>query len=479
VTAGIAHWGAYLPAWRLDRESVVQALGASAGNRKQRAVASHDEDTTSMAVEAGRRALAGTEADWQFVALSTTSPSYVDKTNASAVRAALGLGDQGAAFDLNGSVRSAFGAVEAGLAWGQAGRAGIVAVSDMRNGLPGGPDEIDGADAAAAFAVTSDNAVLEVVARSSVSQEFLDRWRSAAGEVSSRWEERFGQHAYIPLGRAAAGDALDRARLSADAIDHVIVAGPHERACRALASSLACRPDTLRRTVTDAIGNAGAAQGPLELCAVLESAAPDETILFISLADGADALVLRTTEELRAEQVRRAKAGVMSIRELLGAGRRLSYPTFLTWRGKLVRETPRRPEPPTPAAPPALRSEQWKFAFVASRCGQCQARHLPPARICHSCHAVDEMNPDRLADVPATVATYTVDRLAYSLSPPIVAAVVDFDGGGRFACELTDVDAGEVHIGLRVQMTFRRLYTTGGVHNYFWKAKPAPDQARG
>ena len=23
-------------------------------------------------------------------------------------------------------------------------------------------------------------------------------------------------------------------------------------------------------------------------------------------------------------------------------------------------------------------------------------------------------------------------------------------------------------------MTFRKLYTTGGVHNYFWKAKPAP-----
>jgi len=24
-------------------------------------------------------------------------------------------------------------------------------------------------------------------------------------------------------------------------------------------------------------------------------------------------------------------------------------------------------------------------------------------------------------------------------------------------------------------MTFRRLYTTGGVHNYFWKAKPLED----
>jgi uncharacterized OB-fold protein len=29
-----------------------------------------------------------------------------------------------------------------------------------------------------------------------------------------------------------------------------------------------------------------------------------------------------------------------------------------------------------------------------------------------------------------------------------------------------------VKIGDRVEMTFRRLYTVDGIHNYFWKAKP-------
>jgi hypothetical protein len=27
-------------------------------------------------------------------------------------------------------------------------------------------------------------------------------------------------------------------------------------------------------------------------------------------------------------------------------------------------------------------------------------------------------------------------------------------------------------VGTRVEMTFRRLYTAGGIHNYFWKARP-------
>jgi uncharacterized OB-fold protein len=77
-----------------------------------------------------------------------------------------------------------------------------------------------------------------------------------------------------------------------------------------------------------------------------------------------------------------------------------------------------------------------------------------------------------MADVPAKVATYTIDRLAYTPSPPMIAVVVDFEGGGRFRCELTDADPDALAIGDRVELTFRRLFTSGGVHNYFWKARP-------
>jgi uncharacterized OB-fold protein len=82
------------------------------------------------------------------------------------------------------------------------------------------------------------------------------------------------------------------------------------------------------------------------------------------------------------------------------------------------------------------------------------------------------MTPERFADASGRVATYTLDHLAYSLQPPVVVGVVDFDGGGRFTCELTDVEPAAVAIGDGVEMTFRRLYTGEGVHNYFWKARP-------
>jgi uncharacterized OB-fold protein len=95
-----------------------------------------------------------------------------------------------------------------------------------------------------------------------------------------------------------------------------------------------------------------------------------------------------------------------------------------------------------------------------------------------TCNTFDQVASERLADTPATIATFTIDRLAYSLAPPVVAAVIDFDGGGRLRCEMTDVDPSQVQIGDRVEMTFRRLFTAAnGVHNYFWKARPIKERS--
>jgi uncharacterized OB-fold protein len=86
--------------------------------------------------------------------------------------------------------------------------------------------------------------------------------------------------------------------------------------------------------------------------------------------------------------------------------------------------------------------------------------------------AVDDMEPVAMADAVGTVVTSTIDRLAYSPSPPIVFAIVDFDGGGRYPVELTDTDADEIRAGTRVEMTFRRLFSADGIHDYFWKGRP-------
>jgi len=472
MAAGIVAWGAYIPYFRLDRAAIGATLGNAAG-KGTRAVASYDEDTTSMAVEAGRAALAmaGGADDIGSLSFTTSAPSYLDKTNATAIHAALGLRSCVPAYDLGGSVRSAFAAMARGQQLSAAGGRPIVTLSDIRTGLPGGADERDGGDAAAAFVFAATDAVAEVVAVAHQTEEFLDRWRVPGAPASGQWEERFGEHAYAPLGEAAVTDALKAAGLTATELDHVIVTGPHARASRRVAGAIGARPEAYAPDLGAVIGNTGAAHLGVAVVEVVERAEPGQTILVLSLADGADAVILRTTAALPA-----AQAAVAADRRLAGqiAGGRtdLAYATFLTWREMLHREPPRRPDPVPPAAPPTRRRDGWKYGFNASRCDVCGTRHLPPARVCVNCRAQDQMTPERLADVPATVATFTIDRLAFSLSPPVVAAVLDFDGGGRFSCEMTDLDPSEVKIGLRVQMTFRKLYTADGIHNYFWKAKP-------
>ena len=461
---GIVAYGAYLPYFRLDRKAIGESLGASAGSGT-RSVASYDEDSTSMAVEAARAAMRSA-ADVRPGALyfATASPAYLDKTNASAIHAALALDAQAAAFDMLGSVRSGAGALWAAI---DAGRPTLVAIADIRTGLPGGGDERDGGDGAVAFLLgESRSALAEPVARASATAEFLERWRLPGDAVSRQWEERFGEHAYVPLGEAAVADALKQAGVSAAAVSRWIVTGPHARASRRVAAAIGAAKGAVADDLAASVGNTGTAHAGLMLADALDRAKPDELIAVVSLADGCDVLIVRTTTAIA------SRRPATPVAAQIAAGGRLTYATFLTWRGFLPREPPRRPDPERPAAAPSFRSESWKFAFTGSRCQACGARHAPPQRVCVKCHAVDRMTPERLADVPATIATFTVDRLAYSLSPPVVAAVIDFEGGGRFQCELTDVDPASVKIGDRVEMTFRRLFTAGSVHNYFWKARP-------
>jgi 3-hydroxy-3-methylglutaryl CoA synthase/uncharacterized OB-fold protein len=463
---GIVAYGAYLPYFRLDRKAIGESLGASAGSGT-RSVASYDEDTTSMAVEAARAALrAAPGVRPGALYFATAAPAYLDKTNASAIHAALALDAQTPAFDMLGSVRSGAGVLSAAI---DASRPTLAALADIRTGLPGGGDEREGGDGAVAFLLTDsrDRSVLaEPVARASVTAEFLERWRLPGDAASRQWEERFGEHAYVPLGEAAVADALKQAGVSAAAVKSWIVTGPHGRASRRVASAVGAAKGTVADDLAASIGNTGTAHAGLMLADALDRAKPDELIAVVSLADGCDVTIWRATAAIA------TRAAATPVAAQVASGGRVAYATFLTWRGFLPREPPRRPDPERPAAPPSFRAEAWKFAFTGSRCQACGARHVPPQRVCVKCHAVDRMAPERLADIPATIATFTVDRLAYSLSPPVVAAVIDFEGGGRFQCELTDVDPGAVKIGDRVEMTFRRLFTAGGVHNYFWKARP-------
>jgi 3-hydroxy-3-methylglutaryl CoA synthase len=448
--------GAYLPHYRLDRADITAFVG-SGGGRGTRTVASYDEDTTTMGFEAARLAVKSAgEVAIDALYFSTVTPAYVDKTNATTIHAALRLDESVPAFDFGGAQRSTTGALRTALA--QQGTVVVVA-ADIRTGLPGGGDEAAGGDAASAIVVgDGDRVIAELIGVASTTEEFVDRWRSPGAERSKLWEERFGETRYLPLGERAFQAALKQAEISPDQIDRLVVTGLHARAANALASRLGVAGENVVDTRASTIGNTGAAHPGLLLTGEIETAAPGKVIALVVLADGADVFLFRTTDAI-------AKfAAPRSLDEQSSRGVPVKYGKFLSWRGMLNVEPPRRPEPPRPSSSAAGRSLDWKYGFVGRADPDSGAPQLPPLP--------SGETPVPMADVPGTIVTYTIDHLVYSESPPVIFAIVDFDGGGRLPIELADVAPDDVKPGVRVEMTFRKLFTSDDIRNYFWKARP-------
>src|SRR6266446_5539114 len=222
---GLVGYAAYIPYYQLERSRIAGVLG-SGGGRGTRSVAAYDEDTTSMGVAAGRAALAGMtrwggpggqpgRACVRQLFLATTVPAYADKTNATAVHAALRLPADALAVDMAGAVRSGVGAL---VTAAQSAVPAMAVLADIRTGLPGSADERDGGDGAAAFVFgpADDGAdaglevLAEIIGQGFATAEFGDRWRAPGAATSRVWEERFGEQVYGPLAEAAMADALKR-----------------------------------------------------------------------------------------------------------------------------------------------------------------------------------------------------------------------------------------------------------------------------
>jgi 3-hydroxy-3-methylglutaryl CoA synthase len=456
----ILGYDTYIPRYRLRRADVAAALGASASG--ERSVAGYDEDSTTIGVAAALPVVSGRERAPRSLWFATTDPVYADKSNATTVHSALGLESAIPAIDLGASLRSGFAALR-----GAARDQGLAVLADRRGGSVGGADERGGADGGAAFlfGAGGESALAEIVAEASVTAEFLDRWRAPGSAEAASWEERFGELRYAEL----AGDVLTQ--LTASGIDlteisRFGVAGSNARAVRTVTAAIAARTaaEAGGGDLVDRVGYAGAAHLGLVLADLLDTARPGELLLLVSLADGADAVLVRTGPGARPGHER-------TVRSQLDGGVPINYPQYLLWRQRIHGERPRRPEPERPSAPFAWRDRQYKLAMVGGRCRHCGAVQYPLPPVCYRCHTAGEFAPVSAGHQRARVVACTVDRLAYSPSPPLVSAIVAFDHGGRLQSELTDV-VGEVHVGDEVALTFRTAGVVDGIHNYVWKTRP-------
>src|SRR5215470_17740462 len=113
--AGIVAFGTYVPRYRLARELIAQQWGQPAmGGEK--AVAAHDEDSLTLAVNAALSALPdGTASGIDAIYFASTTPPYREKQSAATVAAVLDAGTGVRTADFTDSLRAGTSALRAAL----------------------------------------------------------------------------------------------------------------------------------------------------------------------------------------------------------------------------------------------------------------------------------------------------------------------------------------------------------------------------
>ncbi|WP_232676213.1 zinc ribbon domain-containing protein [Nocardioides sp. R-C-SC26] len=458
TSIGLAAYAAYVPLHVLDDNRLDPDAPRPRGAR---AVAAYDEDPVTMAVEVARR-LGRAPAEDGLLTLATTSSPYDAKTAATIVHEALALEPSVTSLDLRGH-RSGLSGLDLALRTG-----GLATAADLRMTRPGAPDELAQGDAAAAF-LGGDARAAELVARATRTEEMLERWRLPGERVDRVWDERFTADLLVRAATDVVGQVLAEAGIERP--DVVVVSSSNARAAATLRKRLG--GDGADAAVEAQTGFTGAAHPGLLLASALDVAEPGTLVLLVSATDGADALLLRVGEGVRAAR------GGPSVAEQLARRVPVSYARYLRWRGLLDVQGPARPAAPAPAAPPIHRRRDWKYRLEGMRCDACSAVTTPPGPVCARCGSVEGGKHVSLRDLPARIVSVAQDRLTTMPEREVAMVVADVEGGGRLTAYATDVDPATLAVGDRMRPTFRRLWTTDAVHNYFWKLRPWEDHTDG
>lgn len=470
--AGITSIGAYIPMYRLNLDEITKFWHIK-GMSGEKAVAGYDEDSITMAVAAAVDCLKGNEGPPQGLYLATTTNPYREKQGAALIASAVDLGRDALIADFANSLRAGSIALRSAMDTVKSGSAKsiLIAASDCRMGAPQGKSEQLLGDGAAAVTVGSDRPIAEIESSSSIFNDFTDHWRTDRDAFIRSAEGRFiDATGYMPTMQDAISGLMKKNAVSPKDISKIVFYASDIKEHAGLAKMLGFERSQVQDPLFVQIGNTGAAATFLMLAAALDEAKAGDRILLAGYGDGCDAFLLRVTKEIDRIHVK------PPVKDQLARKASVSYGNYLSWRNLVPIETANLPARSEPSVVSRWRERKSIAALYGVRCKKCGTPQFHPIgqniRVCATCQAKDDFEAYRFSDRQGKLFSYSVDQLQPTKNPPGLNGVVDFDGGGRLICELTDYDLDKVKIGMPVEMTYRKMSQGEGIINYFWKAKP-------
>ncbi|HWU26498.1 MAG TPA: 3-oxoacyl-[acyl-carrier-protein] synthase III C-terminal domain-containing protein [Rhizomicrobium sp.] len=482
---GIIAYGAYIPRLRLQRKAIANANawfapGLRAAAKGERAMANYDEDSVTLAVEAGRSCLPAADpihdrahVDAAYFA-STTMP-FSDRQNAGIVASALSLSDDISSFDVSSSQRAGTSALIAALDAVASGRAKapLIAAGEHRKARAASSQEMSFGDAGAAFVLGKEKVLANFLGSHSRTVDFIDHFRGESEAFDYNWEERWVRdEGYAKIVPVAVNGLLDKLGVSGEDIAHFILPCPFAKLDQQIAKQCQIDPAKARDNLAATVGDTGAAHALLMLAQVLEEAKSGEKILVAQFGEGCDVLLFEVTPEIeRIKDRRRVSASLQRRQE------ETNYLKYLAFNGLVELEKGMRAEGDKRTALSVVyRNSDMLMGLVGGKCRVCGTAQFPKARVCvnPNCKAIDSQDDYSFAEQTGTVLSWSADFLTYSVSPPSHYGMITFADGGRFMADITDVEQGQIDTGTKVKMSFRvkDKDERRGFVRYFWKAVP-------
>ncbi len=464
---GITSYGAYVPLWRLNRDAIMKGL------RGEKAIRNFDEDSTTMGVAAAIDCLKGRKRDAiDAVFFASTTAPYKEKQIATTVAAACDLKQDITTADFCNTLRAGTSAVKAAMDAVKAGSAKqvLVVAADSRMGSPGTEFEQNLGDGAAAVLISDKDVVASIDGWHSISMEAHDIWRMDTDNFIRSWEDRFVHNAvYLDMVAQNIAAVMKKANLTPKDFTKALVPAPSPRVQGEVPRRVGFDMKTqVPNPLFDIMGHTGTAYPLMLLVAALEEAKAGDRLLLNAYGNGSDSFVIQVTDKIgkKVEGRRGMKAHLASKKTVD------DYRTYLQWRELLTFEATPTPPGGHISAAALFRDRSQIYPLHGLKCKSCGEIHFPPQRVCPTCKAKDQFDEWRLSDRKGTLFTFAADNLCSRREAPRVTAIVDFEGGGRMATMMTDRVLEEIKIGMPVEMSFRKLVSQDGFHNYFWKSIP-------
>lgn len=343
--AGIVGYGAYIPRNRVRTEEIAHQWGKDPDSMRnglkleEKSVPGLDEDTITISVTAGRRALKRAGIDPQKVGalyIGSESHPYAVKPSGTVASEALGIGPELHVADFEFACKAGTEAMFVALGLVESGRMeyamGIGA--DTSQGAPADALEYSASAGGTAYIFGRDNLLAEVEEAVSFTTDTPDFWRRE-GEFYPRHGGRFtGEPAYFKHVLTATRMILDRTGLTPEDFRFAVFHMPNGKFPLSAGKTLGFTMDQMKPGwIVPQMGNTYSGSSPTGLAAALDEADPGDRILITSFGSGAgsDSFVFRCTDRLPT-----VRDLAPTVRSMLDADNRyLTYGEYVKYREKI------------------------------------------------------------------------------------------------------------------------------------------------